>query len=108
MAEKQRRGFALLSPEQRRDVSAKGGRTVQASGKGRRWTREQASAAGHKSHAPKPAPTRLAVATGPRCMAWHPTGGRCVGDLGHYRTALDGHSSAHLNGAGMTWHGVVR
>lgn len=45
---KQRRGFAAMSPEKRRELSARGGRAVQAAGKGRQWTSETAASAGRK------------------------------------------------------------
>jgi hypothetical protein len=44
----QKRGFANLTDEQRRTVSSKGGKASQASGKGHRWTLEEARAAGVK------------------------------------------------------------
>lgn len=51
MSKKQ--GFALLSPEDRRRVSSLGGRVGQATRKSRRWTKEEASAAGTKGAASK-------------------------------------------------------
>jgi general stress protein YciG len=41
-------GFALMSPEKKREVSIKGGR-ASAQGKGHKWTREEAQCAGRKS-----------------------------------------------------------
>jgi general stress protein YciG len=49
IVEKKKRGFANLSPEARRDVAAKGGKTAHALGKAHRWTPEEASLAGKKS-----------------------------------------------------------
>jgi general stress protein YciG len=43
-----KRGFAALSPERHREIAAKGGRAVQASGKAHRFTSEEAADAGHK------------------------------------------------------------
>jgi general stress protein YciG len=43
-----RRGFALLSPEQRREVASKGGKAVHAKGNGHKWTKEEAKIAGRR------------------------------------------------------------
>ena len=43
-----RTGFQDRSPEQRREIAAKGGRAAQRAGTAHRWTREEASAAGRK------------------------------------------------------------
>ena len=40
------RGFASMTPEQRRELASRGGRACQAKGVGYRWTRETAAAAG--------------------------------------------------------------
>lgn len=40
------RGLALASPERRREIASAGGRAAQQGGNGRRWTDEQARAAG--------------------------------------------------------------
>lgn len=42
------RGFAALSPEQRREIAAKGGRTAQRKGVAHRWTAAEAVEAGRK------------------------------------------------------------
>lgn len=42
------RGLAALSPERRREIASKGGRTSQARGTAHQWTAEEASAAGKK------------------------------------------------------------
>lgn len=42
------RGFASMSPDQRREASRQGGLAVHEYGTGRQWTREQAQAAGVK------------------------------------------------------------
>ena len=47
--QKIRRGFATMTPERRREVSGKGGRTSQARGTAHQWTVEEARAAGRKS-----------------------------------------------------------
>ena len=39
------RGFAGLTPEQRRELARKGGRIAHARGTARQWTQEQARAA---------------------------------------------------------------
>ncbi len=40
------RGFAKLSPEQRREIATKGGQAAQRKGTGHRWDRTSAAAAG--------------------------------------------------------------
>jgi general stress protein YciG len=42
------RGFAAMSPAQRKAIASKGGRAVQRKGRAHRWTREEAVAAGRK------------------------------------------------------------
>lgn len=51
MTTEPKRGFAALSPEQRRAVAASGGRAAQASGRGHRFTSEEARVAGAKGGA---------------------------------------------------------
>lgn len=48
MSEKQKRGFACLTPEARLLVSSKGGKAAHASGKAHRWTSAEAKLNGHK------------------------------------------------------------
>lgn len=48
---KRPRGLAAMSPERRREVASKGGRTSQARGTAHQWTAEEASAAGKKGSA---------------------------------------------------------
>ena len=48
---KQMRGLAAMSPERRREIASKGGRTSQARGTAHQWTPEEASAAGKKGSA---------------------------------------------------------
>ncbi|HLI09478.1 MAG TPA: KGG domain-containing protein [Ktedonobacteraceae bacterium] len=45
------RGLAAMSPEKRREIASKGGRTSQARGTAHQWTPEEASAAGKKGSA---------------------------------------------------------
>jgi general stress protein YciG len=45
------RGLATMSPERRREIASKGGRTSQARGTAHQWTAEEASAAGKKGSA---------------------------------------------------------
>lgn len=45
---KQRRGFALLSPERVREISSKGGKAAHAVGTAHQFTSEEARAAGAK------------------------------------------------------------
>ncbi|MBE3567698.1 MAG: general stress protein [Thermogemmatispora sp.] len=45
------RGLAALSPERRREIASKGGRTSQLRGTAHQWTAEEASAAGKKGSA---------------------------------------------------------
>jgi general stress protein YciG len=42
----QRRGFAAIDPEKRRELASRGGKAAHAQGKARKWTLEQARAAG--------------------------------------------------------------
>jgi hypothetical protein len=46
--EKQRRGFALLTPERRKAVSALGGAKAHATGRAHKFTSEEARDAGRK------------------------------------------------------------
>jgi hypothetical protein len=48
-AAKQKRGFALLSPEQRKILAARGGKTSHSNGTAYKWTSVQASDAARKS-----------------------------------------------------------
>jgi len=49
MTEKQKRGFALLTPEERFKVASKGGKTAHAIGKAHKWKPgKEASIAGKK------------------------------------------------------------
>jgi len=45
------RGLAAMSPERRREIASKGGRTSQARGTAHQWTAEEASEAGKKGSA---------------------------------------------------------
>lgn len=51
MTAHEKRGFAALSPEQRREMASAGGKAAQASGRGHRFTVEEARAAGQKGGA---------------------------------------------------------
>lgn len=46
--EKRPRGFALLSPERRREISSMGGKAGHASGSAHEWTAEEARTNGRK------------------------------------------------------------
>jgi len=48
IGEKSRRGFAAMSPEQQRRIASEGGRASHESGKGHRFSSEEARAAGRK------------------------------------------------------------
>ena len=48
MKKKQKRGFALLSPERRKEIARKAGRASAKSPNARRWTPEEARRAGKK------------------------------------------------------------
>jgi len=48
VGEKSRRGFAAMSPEQQRRIASEGGRASHESGKGHRFSTEEARAAGRK------------------------------------------------------------
>ena len=43
-----KRGFAVMDPERVKEIASKGGKAAQTKGTGRRWTKEQATAAGRK------------------------------------------------------------
>jgi len=45
---KKKRGFAAMTPEQRRRIASLGGKAVQRSGKAHRYTHDEAVAAGRK------------------------------------------------------------
>ncbi len=46
--EKERRGFASMSPEKQREIASKGGRAAHVKGTAHEWTPETAAAAGRK------------------------------------------------------------
>lgn len=48
MSEKQRRGFAAMDLEKRREIARSGGRAAHAQGKAHQWTPETARLAGSK------------------------------------------------------------
>ena len=48
---KRMRGLAAMSPERRKEIASKGGRTSQARGTAHQWTPEEASEAGKKGSA---------------------------------------------------------
>lgn len=48
IGEKSRRGFAAMSPEQQRRIASEGGRASHESGKGHRFSTEEAREAGRK------------------------------------------------------------
>ena len=48
IAQPKKKGFALLSPEQRKAIASKGGSVAQANGNANRFTAEQAQVAGQK------------------------------------------------------------
>ena len=48
---KRMRGLAAMSPERRREIASKGGRTSQARGTAHQWTPQEASVAGKKGSA---------------------------------------------------------
>ncbi len=45
---KQRRGFAAMDPEKRREIASKGGKASHEKGTGHEWTSETAREAGRK------------------------------------------------------------
>lgn len=47
------RGFALMSPEKRREVASRGGKAAHIRGRAHRWTSEEAQAAGRKGYLAK-------------------------------------------------------
>ena len=51
MTTKQKRGFAAMSPEKRREICSKGGKAAHAAGRAHEFTSEEAGAAGRKAHA---------------------------------------------------------
>jgi len=46
--EKQRRGFASMTPEQRSDIASRGGKAAHAQGTAHRWNTQEAQEAGRK------------------------------------------------------------
>ena len=48
MAGKQRRGFAVMSPEQRRKIARLGAKAIHETGQAHQWTSEEARKAGRK------------------------------------------------------------
>jgi general stress protein YciG len=46
--QKERRGFASMSPEKQREIASKGGRAAHAKGTAHEWTSEEARHAGRK------------------------------------------------------------
>lgn len=46
--EKERRGFASMTPEKQREIASKGGRAAHAKGTAHQWTAEEAREAGRK------------------------------------------------------------
>lgn len=51
MEEKKPRGFAAMTPERRKEIAIKGGKTAQAQGRGHQFTPDEARAAGKKGGA---------------------------------------------------------
>jgi len=47
-SQKRKRGFAAMTPEQRKAIASKGGKAAQAKGTGHRFDHEEAVAAGSK------------------------------------------------------------
>lgn len=45
---KQRRGFAAMTPDKRRQIASKGGRTAHELGTAHQWSSDEARAAGRK------------------------------------------------------------
>jgi uncharacterized protein len=45
---KQRKGFAVMSSEQRKAIASKGGKAAHAQGTAHQWTKEEATKAGSK------------------------------------------------------------
>lgn len=52
MTEKKKQGFASMTPERRREISASGGRAAHAKGTAHRFTSEEASIQGRKGGRP--------------------------------------------------------
>ena len=48
--EKQKRGFAVMDKDRQREAASAGGRASHSSGNGHQFTKEEARAAGRKSH----------------------------------------------------------
>jgi hypothetical protein len=44
-----RKGFASMTPDERKVIASQGGKTAHAQGKAHKWTTEEASAAGKRS-----------------------------------------------------------
>ena len=48
MAEKSRRGFAVMTPDKQREIASKGGRAAHEKGTAHEWTADEARNAGRK------------------------------------------------------------
>lgn len=48
MAEKMKRGFARLTPEQRREIASQGGKAAHQMGRAHQWSKAEAAAAQQK------------------------------------------------------------
>jgi general stress protein YciG len=48
IVEKERRGFASMSPEKQREIASKGGRAAHEKGTAHEWTADEARSAGRK------------------------------------------------------------
>lgn len=68
---KTKRGFASMTPEQRKAIASKGGKAAHEQGTAHRWTREQAIEAGRKG--------------GKACMEKHPEHQSQIGQIGGKR-----------------------
>lgn len=56
---KAKRGFAIMSPERRRQIASKGGKIAHEQGLAHEWSKEEAKQAGHKGGSVAAAHKRL-------------------------------------------------
>jgi general stress protein YciG len=64
MTEKQKRGFALMDPDRRRELAKEGGKKVHEMGKRHSFTPEEARAAGKKGGRGRPKQPSVETAEG--------------------------------------------
>jgi general stress protein YciG len=89
-APKRPRGFASMSPEQRRAIASKGGRAAHEKGTAHCWTTEEARSAGRKRGYAREKPATAAPPVLTKAPPRHPPDLRCpwCGWLLQYRVSV--------------------